>query len=787
MNSLIFGKDQTEGIVNITLKNNQVYLYKDVNGKIELEQFEYAPWVLTKSKVRPHSERLKGDQYWRYLTSTTCEKFEALQGKWIKDLWIPRSIEECFTLCEGVTYYKNRKVNDISILSFDIEGDGLVMDETSKVYIISNTLRKNGMVTKKLFALDDYASDREMIAAWCDWVRGADPSIVCGHNIFGYDLPYLRHCYRDGLKLGRDGSAMTFESRTSRYRKDASQQYDYHNAHITGREIVDTFFLSMKYDQATREFPSYGLKPIVKHLGLEKTDRAFIDASKMGEYYEKRQSDPQTWQVAKDYSLDDSEDALKLYNLMIPAYFYLAQSVPKTLQQMVNEATGSQIDALMIRSYLQNGYSQPRTSGKVDFEGAISMGIPGNYKYVCKADVASLYPSIMLHYNIHDPKKDPENHLIKMLTYFRDERLRNKKLAKDTGDKFYDDMQGAQKIMINSAYGFCGAGYLLYNYPEGAAEVTRKGREVLLQGVQWATGYTLEKVLKAIKNEGTEDAEEKYEWKLGARVSEGLGYTLVNVDTDSFSITNNAPVTDEMFTAKLAELNSLYPKLIRWEHDGIYEKVIVIRAKNYVLVRKGKVKIKGSAITDPKKEPALTEMLGCAVRAILDDKTDDIPNIYEAFVKEAASIQDINRWATKKTVTKSVLNAKRANEQKPLDAINECIDAGIIEKVSEGDKVWLYNAIRGEVQEVKKGEPVFYKDGRPKLIPNRILKDVRLYEHDQDVLHYLERCYDTISILGNVIDMDKIVKFHGKKNRHLLKNLTITTPCATLETNAQSA
>jgi DNA polymerase I len=778
MNKLIFGKDGTEGIVNITLKDDHVYLYKQVNGKIELERFPYAPWVLSKNKVKPYSDRLKGDQYWRYLTSTTSAKFERLQGTWSRELWVPRSAEECFTLCEGATYFKGLKANDVSILSFDIEADGLVMDETSKVYIISNTFRhQNGGVSKVIFSLENYPDQHAMILDWVNWVSYVDPSILCGHNIFSYDLPYLQHCYKEPLLLGRDGSAMRFESQTSKFRKDGSQQYDYHNVRITGREIVDTFFLSMKYDQAAREFPSYGLKAVIKQVGLEKVGRTFIDATRMGEYYEKRGKD---WELAQAYALDDSEDALKLYDMMIPAYFYLAQSVPKTLQQMVNEATGSQLDALMIRSYLQDGYSQPRTSGKVDFEGAISMGVPGMYKHVCKADVASLYPSIMLEYEISDHKKDPENHMLTMLKYFRDERLRNKKFAKETGEKYYDDMQGAQKIMINSMYGFMGAGYLLYNYPVGAAEVTRKGREILLKGVEWATGFTLEKVLKSVKNEGTEDEEEKYEWKLGQKVSDGRGYRLVNVDTDSFSITSGSVMSDDAFSSELKILNSLYPDLIRWEHDGIYDKVIVIRAKNYVLVRKGKVKIKGSAVTDPKKEPALTEMLQTMVQALLDDEPHTVKHIYEGYIQEAAAIANIHRWAKKITVTKSVLNPKRANEQKPFDAIQECINRGVIEKVSEGDKLWIYSAIRGEIQEVKKGEPVFYRDGRPKMIPNQIVKDVRLYDHDQDRVHYLERVYKTACILENVIDMSDFVKFHGKKNRELLKNLTITQECVTV-------
>lgn len=771
MNKLIFGKDTTEGIVNITLKDDKVFLYTEgLDGTVSLEKFDYAPWVLSAQKIKPYSERLKGDQHYKFLTSTTTEKFLLAQQSWNRDLWLPRSIEECFTLCEGATYFKNRKVADVSILSFDIETSGLAMDKTSTVFLITNTLRKKGELTRRLFSLEDYPDQKAMIKAWSDWVREVDPSIMTGHNILSYDLPYLANAYGNDMILGRDGSRIMFSEKTSKFRKDGSQQYEYNNARITGREIIDTFFLSIKYDIG-REFPSYGLKPIINHLGLQKEDRTFIDASKISTYYKNRDTDPEMWGKVKAYATEDSDDSLKLYDMMIPAFFYLAQAIPKTFQQMINEASGSQLDSLMIRSYLQDGSSQPATSGKAAFEGAISMGVPGVYEYVAKADVASLYPSIMLEQNIHDSKKDPNNHMITMLTYFRDERLKNKKLAKETGDKYYDDMQNAQKIMINSMYGFLGSRFLLYNYPEGASAVTRNGREILLKSVEWATGHTLNKTVKEIVNEGTEDEEIKYEWTIGEKVGPGRGFSLVNVDTDSFSVTNGSVITKNMFAEQLKDLNSLYSNLIRWEDDGIYEKVIVLRAKNYVLVKDGKIKYKGSAMTDQKKEPALAEMLENMVKAMLANERSMLPTIYKSYVAEAVNIKNINRWLTKKTVTKAVLYGGETASQNVMKAIQESIDRGVVEGVQEGDKVWLYDAIDGIRQDTKKGEPVFYKDGSPKMIPNYILRDHRLWSGDEDKMHYVKRVFDTMKILENLVDKKDFLNYTLKSNQPLLKEL----------------
>ena len=98
----------------------------------------------------------------------------------------------------------------------------------------------------------------------------------------------------------------------------------------------------------------------------------------------------------------------------------------------------------------------------------------------------------MLQYNIFDQKKDPELYLKKILDFYRDSRLKYKKLAKETKDPYYLAMDQLGKIMINSMYGFMGATGLNYNYPFGASEVTRYGRETLAFCVKWATNKDID-------------------------------------------------------------------------------------------------------------------------------------------------------------------------------------------------------------------------------------------------------------------------------------------------------
>jgi len=714
-----------------------------------------------------------------------------LRESWNPRIWTPRTASEGLLIRTGMTYYKGMKVNQVSLMSFDLEAPGLDKNaEDAQVVLLSITYRsREGVIEKRLFDIFDYDENpEEFWAAVNNYVREKNPDIILGHNILSYDLPYADE-NSPGLTWGRDGSRIIFDKKASKMRKDGSQQYEYFNGFINGREIIDTFFLSIKYDLA-REFPSYGLKAIEKHLGLVEEDRTWdfqewpvkklIEAKKNG--------NNEIWAKFRQYCADDSDSPIKMFDIMIPAFFYLCQSVPKTLQQVINEASGSQLDSLMIRSYLQDGYSLPRSSRKEEFEGAISMGVPGSYSNVRKVDVASLYPSIMLQYDIYDKKKDPHRNMLKILDYFRTERLSNKALASSTGEKYYDDMQNAQKIVINSMYGFLGAGFLLFNYPEGAAAVTKYGREILLKGVEWATGLTLNKVLKTVRNEGTEDEEERFHWIVGDKISAGLGYQLVNVDTDSFSYTDNTVPTKADFNSQILTLNNLYPELIKWEDDGVYEKVIVVKAKNYILKKhkdwckpkdldkngNPKVKIKGSSLTDQKKEPRLLKLLRQMIDVLLVDGGDsELIRLYNDACREVAYNFKVMDWVTKKTVTKSILNPKRANEQDPKDAIDEAIKRGVIAGIQEGDKIWLYSAIDGERPKMQKGEPVIVKKtGEVKMIPNDIYRFPELWNgKDQDTKAYLKRIFDTARILENVVDIEKFPKYHSPKQAKALEAL----------------
>ena len=497
---LIWGKDPTDRIISIETVDNKIVIFRqNENNEIETIERPATFWFLTNRYISSKQELLEGNQHYRHIGKfSTLKERDDVVRKLKKnniDFYRIFNHKEQTLTYEGMTYFKGLHPNMVSILSFDIETTGLVHNADSLVLIISNTYRdSNGKITRKLFALDDYASEKDMLVAWIKWVRKINPSIMCGHNIFGFDLPYLQFRARANkiwLTLGRDGSSLRFDPYETAFRVNGSNDIDFFNAHIFGREIIDTMFLSYKHDIVDQNYESYALKSIVRYEGLEKPDRTFIDSSKIRDYWKYRNTDPEMmnmWKLTKVYAEEDSDDALKLFDLQAPPLFYFSQHISKTFQQIANSATGAQINNFLVRSYLQTGHSVAKTTELVEHvKGGISFAVPGIYRNLYKIDLKSCYPSQILRFKLYDADKDPFAHFYQMVEHFTLERFALKKKFKETGDVYYEGREKSSKIFINSAYGLCNTPGLNYNSPKTASKITGESRKVIDFALKWAS------------------------------------------------------------------------------------------------------------------------------------------------------------------------------------------------------------------------------------------------------------------------------------------------------------
>lgn len=220
-------------------------------------------------------------------------------------------------------------------------------------------------------------------------------------------------------------------------------------------------------------------------------------------------------------------------------------------------------------------------------------------------------------------------------------------------------------------------------------------------------------------------------------------FKLVNCDTDSimFSKDDGSTFSPEEQENLLDEINSLLPPKIQMAHDGIFPRVVIIKSKNYILDNGKKIKLKGSSVCDSKKEPIILELINKIAHLLLDSERPDLLGLYQEYVIKSQNLQDISHWATKKTITKSVLEPTRLNEQKVLDALRG-------KEVHEGDKIHVYYDAQDQLQLVENWTPG--TESKSRLI---------------------KRIYDTFKIFQELIPFDEFTKYHLKTKQKELDSL----------------
>ena len=476
-----------------------------------------------------------------------------------------------------------------------------------------------------------FDSEYELLNAFINWwmIEENTPEVITGWNIELYDIPYLsRRLERVlGEKLMKRLSPWGLVTEDEIYisgRKNIA--YD-----IGGVTQLDYLNLYKKFTYKAQE--SYRLDYIASvELGQKKLDHSEFDTFK--DFY------TQGWQKFVEYNIidvelvDRMEDKMKLIELAITMAYDAKANYVDVFSQVRMWDT-------IIYNYLKkkNIVIPPKNRSQKNekYAGAyVKEPIPGKYDWVVSFDLNSLYPHLIMQYNIspetlidaRHPKATVDRILSKeesiqgdyavcangaqyrkdvrgflpelMEKIYKDRTIYKKKMleAKQQYEKTKtktlekeisrcNNIQMARKIQLNSAYGAIGNQYFRYYKLANAEAITLSGQV----SIRWIENKMNAYLNKILKTEDTDyviasDTDSIY-LNLGPLVdvvykdrekdAESIVSFIDTICTEKFE-----PFIDNSYK-ELAEYVNAYDQMMFMKRENIAERGIWTAKKRYIL------------------------------------------------------------------------------------------------------------------------------------------------------------------------------------------------------------
>jgi DNA polymerase elongation subunit (family B) len=573
--------------------------------------------------------------------------------------------EEQYLVATGRTYFRGLVFDDLRRLQFDLETTGLDASR-SRVFLVA-VRGPDGEIQVLEAEGEGDEAEAGLIRRLVEAIAAADPDVIENHNLHGFDLPFLAERARrlgEPLPLGRLAGVGLGERAARRGRVSGDRRMRFV---APGRELIDTMDAVIRYDFSARDLPGHGLKAVARHFGVAAPEREYVPGSQVYAVY---RQDPER---VRRYAGDDVIEAAALARLLGGAAFALAQMAPRRYERLsdAGPATGV-VDPILVRAYLREGAALPahRAGDGTPHSGAaLHLFATGVARRVVKADVASLYPSLMRAHRI-GPARDYLGALLALVDQLVEQRLAAKAHARaappgSAERHSHEAVSAAIKIVVNSAYGYLAAGGELTRFADvhAANEVTRRGRDTLA---------------------------------LLCRELAARGVTLLEADTDGvyFSVPEGWGEEDERRV--VAEVGALLPPLVNLELEGRYAAMLSHEPKNYALMGyDGTLLVRGVAFRSSRAEPYGEAFLRRALERLF---AGDLAGVREAYLStlDALRRRELPAYdvSSRVRVTKSPETYAEARERR-RELVYEALLAGGRRSWRVGERVRVYRTQGG--------------------------------------------------------------------------------------------
>ena len=430
-------------------------------------------------------------------------------------------------------------INQIRILTIDIECEsenGFPDPNKAEETLICITVKDHANKNIKVFGMGNFVGDRDdvdyikcsseidLVHRFTDFWCKYNPDIITGWNVKFFDIPYLMNRFRylmgDEylLQFSPWGVVSENTAKISGWeRKQEQKTWD-----IMGVSILDYLDLYRKHTFIRRE--SYKLDYIGEvELGENKLDNPY---DTFQEFY------TNDYQLFVEYNIQDVELVDKLEDKMklIALHLTMAYEAKVNYQDVFGQV---RIWDTIIYNHLRSknivppAVQESKTSD--GYEGAyVKDPVVGFHDWICSFDLNSLYPHLIMQYNISPEtmvgfesnkvsvnkmldgfildssdldnrtitpngaqfRTDKRGFLPELMDKLYQERVIYKKkmleakaMYQQTGDKKYENeiatnynIQLARKIALNSAYGAIGNQYFRYFDVRHAEGITMAGQ-----------------------------------------------------------------------------------------------------------------------------------------------------------------------------------------------------------------------------------------------------------------------------------------------------------------------
>uniref|UniRef100_Q01PV5 DNA-directed DNA polymerase n=1 Tax=Solibacter usitatus (strain Ellin6076) TaxID=234267 RepID=Q01PV5_SOLUE len=695
----LWGWDPTPGIVSVWVEaDGRATIWRRIaaTGELVREEARFRPWLLLDrlDDLRHLGSELSQEGgagalvTWRELEGPGALRYlvRAADGKTLssailqgatqrlgrrvgalrdlgKEAVLALPPEEQYLVATGRNYFRDLTFDHLRRLQFDLETTGLDAGR-DRIFMVAVRDPSGAAETLEVEGEGD-AAEADLIRRLVARIQAADPDVIENHNLHGFDLPFLdRRARRLGvpLSLGRIGPA-GLRQRTAR-RGAAAGLDDRRKVRYVapGRELIDTLDAVLRHDFSERDLPGHGLKAVARHLGLAGPDREQIPGRQIYEVYRR---DPAR---VRRYATADVEEVAGLARLLGGAAFALAQMAPRRYERLADAgaATGV-IDPLLVRAYLHAGMALPAHQpgdGTEHSGAALHLFATGVAHRIVKADVASLYPSLMRAFRI-GPARDRLGAMLALVDRLVEWRLAAKASARaaprGSAERFaHEARSAAMKLVVNSAYGYLAAGGGLTRFADvhAANKVTRRGRETL---------------------------------DLMCRELAARGVTLLEADTDGVYFAVPEGWSEDEERGVVAEVASLLPPLVQLEFDGRYAAMLSHEPKNYALLSyDDKLLLRGVAFRSSRAEPFGENFLRRAIGRLLKG---DVPGVRDAYLvtldalrRRELPTRDVSSLVRLTKSPEHYLETREARRELPYEAM---LAAGR-RQWSAGERVRVY-------------------------------------------------------------------------------------------------